>query len=86
MMTPRKKRARKAGSYLPFLSEEAPASSGDAPADWYSRQADGYKELTAESDARRDLMIATLREPERARKQTLAWLAEDKAAADTKAH
>ena len=77
-MTSRKKRRddTKGAGYLPFLKGPPIKSEGDAPG-WYACMSNGFQALCAERDAKRDLMVAMLGEPERARQQTLAWLMAD---------
>ena len=71
---------------LPFLKGPPLKTEGDVPPDWYERLSVGLKKLTAESDAKRDLMVAVLNEPERRRRQTMAWLMEDEPSPSASKH
>ena len=63
--------------YLPFLRNPPLQSGGDIGPEAYGMMSRGLKELYAARDAKRDLMVAMLHEPERRRQQTLMWLMAD---------
>ena len=76
-MTSRKKKrskSTKGDGYLPFLRGPAIKSEGEAGTVWYACMADGLKALNAELDAKRDLLVAILSEPERAKTQIIEML------------
>jgi hypothetical protein len=63
-------------NYLAPLAKLAPKAEADVPVllECYGMMSDGLKALYAERDAKRDLMVAMLGEPERAKQQMIEML------------
>jgi hypothetical protein len=85
-MTSRKKKRDESTDYLPFLKEAVPEISSEVALEWCERMADGFHKLTAETNARRDLMVALLHEPERRRRQVMAGLMADEPSPSPETH
>ena len=77
-----------APNYLAPLATLAPTTDTGVPVspECYGMMSDGLKQLYAARDAQRDLMVAMLHEPERARQQTMAWLMADEPPPSTELH
>ena len=78
--------ATPAANYLAPLAKPAPTADVPVLPECYGMMSRGLKELYAARDAQRDLMVAMLHEPERARQQTMAWLMADEPSPSTELH
>jgi hypothetical protein len=79
--------ATPAPNYLAPLAAPRPkAEALPVSPECYGMMSNGLQALYAERDAKRDLVVAMLHEPERRRQQTLAWLMADAPSPSTELH